>query len=80
MAQTYEYPPALVQHRLLCFERLGKGIPTFRLCHHYFLTRLKLAMRQIYRKKPTEYLVEGLNREIVPDLFYFLSFLTHIAV
>src|ERR1700692_4889536 len=80
MAQTYEYPPALIQHRLLGFERLDRAPPTFRLCHHYFLTRLKLALRKIYREKPTEYLREGRNHEMVAQFFFFLSFLTHIAV
>ena len=74
MAQTYEYPPALVQHRLLCFERLDRALPTFGLCHHYFLTRLKLAMRQTYREKPNDYLRQGLNREIVLHFFFFCLF------
>jgi hypothetical protein len=65
MAQTFEYPPALVQHRLLGFERSRSTSITFRLSHHYFLTRLKLALKQVYQDKPTDYLQDGVNRELV---------------
>ena len=71
MAESYEDPPAFVPHRLLGIER-SQGDPSiFRLCHHYFLTRLKLALKQTYRHQPTEYLRRGLHRETVPDTFFF---------
>jgi hypothetical protein len=79
MAQTFEYPPALVQHRLLSFERSHRATNTFPLAHHYMLTRLKLAVKHIFRDEPTEYLMRGLHRELVTHFSIFWSFLTHIA-
>jgi hypothetical protein len=63
----YEDAVPFVPHRLLGFERSHALPPTltYQVSHHYFLTRLQLAFKEIYRDKPTEYLMHGLHRETV---------------
>ena len=80
MAQTFEYPPTLVQPRLLGLERTLAAPTTFRLAHHYFLTRLQLSLKQVYRERPTEYLLHGLYRELVLNCLSSLSFLIYYTV
>ena len=38
---------------------------TFQLSHHFFLTRLKLVVKQVFTRSRSKYLLDGLEQELV---------------
>jgi hypothetical protein len=48
MAESYEYPPALIQHRPLQYNRQGLHPATLKLRHHFFLTRAKIVFHEVF--------------------------------
>ena len=65
MAKTFEYPPALVSRRPFHYESAGVYPVALRLSHHFFLTRLKWGIQEVWGRRVTPHLANGLNRELV---------------
>lgn len=51
MAESYEYPPSLTNYRPLQFERALYRPISFKLRHHFFITRAKILFKEcmLYR-------------------------------
>ena len=47
MAQSYAYPPSLIQHRPLQHGRERLHPATLKLRHHFFLTRVKIVYQEV---------------------------------
>jgi hypothetical protein len=67
MAETLEYPPAFVEYRPLQYKRHGNFPSGLRLCHHFLLTRFKIALKAVFGdghvRRETDQ--AGLQHEIV---------------
>ena len=65
MSQTFEYPPAFVGYRPLQHHNKVILETLYRLRHHFFLTRLKYAVKQIASLPFTDRRRAGLKTAIV---------------
>ena len=65
MAETFGYPPALLSHRPFHYETSGVYPVALRLNHHFFLTRLKWAIKEVWGRPITPHIVKGMNHELV---------------
>jgi hypothetical protein len=65
MAESYEYPPRLIQHRPLQYNRQGLYPATLKLRHHFFLTRVKIIFREVLTGSMTDEVEEYLQQELV---------------
>jgi len=74
MAYSFEYPPSFASHHPLDAGRSGVLPATYQLTHHFFLTRLKLVVKQVFTRPRSQYLLDGMEQEIVlyPLAFIFL--------
>lgn len=75
MAYTFEYPPSFASHCPLDIERSGVLPATYQLRHHFFLTRLKLVVKEVFTRPRAQYLLDGMQQELVQ---YTLTF--HFAL
>ena len=71
MAKSFEYPPAFVAHRSLSHDDSSAVGTMMLLCHHFFLTRLKKAVIEVFRLEYTSFLHIGLAGELVNYLHYY---------
>jgi hypothetical protein len=63
MAETFEYPPAFVSHRPTNLNQTSPLASMLKLRHHFFLTRLKLALWHAASTHPNH--GAGLEHELV---------------
>ena len=77
MAYTFEYPPAFVSQSPLNIERSGLHSATYQLCHHFFLTRLKLVMKEVLTRPQTQYMMDGMQQELVKYTLTFIFLISH---
>jgi hypothetical protein len=65
MAYTFEYPPSFASHCPLDIARSGVLPATYQLCHHFFLTRLKVIVKEVFTRPRAQYLMDGMFQELV---------------
>ena len=64
-ATTYEYPPSFSQNRPLRTDRTRPYPSALRLRHHFFLTRLKIILKDTMSMKQTSLMERKIQQEIV---------------
>jgi len=64
-ATTYEFPPSFSQHRPLRTDRSRPYPSALRLRHHFFLTRLKIILKDTMSMKQTSLMERNIQEEIV---------------
>jgi hypothetical protein len=64
-ATTHEYPPSFSQNRPLRTDRSRPYPSALRLRHHFFLTRLKIILKDTISMKQTSLMERKIQQEIV---------------
>ena len=73
MADSYEYPPSLIQHRPLQYNRQGLYPATLKLRHHFFLTRVKIVFQEVLTACIYGHVEDYLQEELVRISYYSLQ-------